>query len=144
MSYWIFKCSPDDYRLDARLADPTPTISWRVTRYRDEITEGDMAFVWQTGPNRRFRALLHLDSDPQMIPEIKGEQKYNRVRDTETKFRVLATITQRQINLPHTLLRATPGLDGLSLFHGFQQGTNFRMTEKEARIVLKLHSKNDA
>jgi hypothetical protein len=142
MSYWIFKCDPDSFRLDARFADPFPTISWIVTRYRDQIERDDTALVWQTGPKRGFRAILQLDSDPKIMPELKSEQKYNKEHDTEERYRVLATIKEREMNLPHTLLRNTPGLEELSMFHGYQQGTNFKMTEKEFRTVLKLHAQN--
>ncbi len=142
MNYWIFKCNPENYRLDARLADPEPKSSWTVTRYRDEIAAGDIVFVWQTGPKRGFRAVLKLDSAPQVMPELEHEQKFNRVRDTEERCRVVATITERRMNLPHTLLRATSGLAKLSVFHGFRQATNFPMTEGEAKIVLSLLRKN--
>ena len=37
MSYWIFKTNPDKYLLDERLRDAEPKISWKVTRYKDEI-----------------------------------------------------------------------------------------------------------
>ena len=37
MAFWIFKCSPEQYRLSQRLADPNPATSWRVTKYRDEM-----------------------------------------------------------------------------------------------------------
>ena len=141
MNYWIFKCNPKEYRLDARLADSHPTISWRITRYRDEIDAGDIAFNWQTGPKRGFRAVFKLDCAPQIMPELKREQRYNRVRDTEELLRVTGKITERHMNLQSTILRATPGLEGLSMFHGFQQGTNFRMTKREAQIVFLLHAK---
>ena len=58
MSYWIFKYNPEKYRLQERLADPNPTITWTITRYRDQISPGDTIFVWETGRNRGIRAVL--------------------------------------------------------------------------------------
>lgn len=76
------------------------------------------------------------------MPELESEQKYNVAAEVDEQCRIIATLSARGMNLPHTLLRATPGLEGLSVFHGFQQGTNFRMTEAEAKIVFSLHEKN--
>jgi len=35
MAFWIFKCNPEKYRLAERLADPNPTLTWTVSRYRE-------------------------------------------------------------------------------------------------------------
>ena len=58
MAFWIFKCNPEKYRLSERLADATPAISWRVTKYHDEIGPGDTVFIWETGPERGIRAFM--------------------------------------------------------------------------------------
>ncbi len=46
MAFWIFKCNPDKYRLADRLADPNPTLTWTVSRFRHEINAGDTVFLW--------------------------------------------------------------------------------------------------
>ena len=58
MSHWIFKANPEKYRIDERLKDVEPKISWRVTRYKDEIQKGDIAFIWRTGTNRGICAVM--------------------------------------------------------------------------------------
>jgi EVE domain len=55
MAYWIFKYNPEKYRLDDRLADPNPEITWTVSRHRREIAPGDTIFIWQTGRDRGIR-----------------------------------------------------------------------------------------
>ena len=45
MAFWIFKFNPDRYRLADRLADPTPTLTWTVSRFRDEINAGDTVLL---------------------------------------------------------------------------------------------------
>jgi hypothetical protein len=42
------------------------------------------------------------------------------------------------VDLQHTYLRSVPGLENLSVFHGFQQGTNFPVTPEEGAILLRL------
>jgi hypothetical protein len=144
MAFLIFKCSPDNYRLSDRLAAPNPTVSWRVTRYRDEIGTGDTVFIWETGPNRGIRAVMRLDDSPRERPELETEQLYDIEPDTQTLWRVLGTLTHRDVNLSHATLREVPGLENLSMFHGWQQATNFPVTPEQGVILLRLVEGQDA
>src|SRR5205807_2445612 len=110
MAFWIFKCNPDLYRLEDRLSDPNPTISWTVSRHREEIGPGDTVFLWVTGRNRGIRAIMRVDQAPREMPELESEQSYWAGRDTEEKWRVIGTLTHRDVNLSHTDLRGEPGL----------------------------------
>lgn len=138
MPYWIFKCNPKKYSIARRSTDPNPEITWTVTRFRDEIGPGDTIFIWETGRNRAIRAVLRAESVPQEMLELTSEQSYWVEPDNTAQYRVLATITHRNVNLPNTLLRTVPELENLSLFHGFQQGTNFPVTHEQGAILLRL------
>lgn len=138
MAFWIFKCNPDKYRLADRLADPNPTLTWTVSRFRDEINAGDTVFLWVTGAQRGSRAILRVDQPPRMMPEMESEQAYWAERDTEERFRVVGTLTHRDVNLPHTELREVDGLEELSVFTGFQQQTNFPVTPAQGKIIMRL------
>jgi hypothetical protein len=140
MAFWIFKCNPKHYRLSERLADPNPTISWRVTKHHNEIMSGDTAFIWETGPNRGIRAVMRVDKGPREIREIETEQPYNVRRDTAMKSRVLGTLTCRDLNLSAEMLRGVQGLENLSVLREnvFQQGTNFPVEDEEGIILLRL------
>lgn len=138
MAYWIFKYNPQLYRLADRLADPNPEVTWTVSRYRDQIAPGDTIFVWETGSNRGIRAVFRAEAVPQDMAELETEQPYWAQRDTAIRCRVLATIIERDVDLPHTALRTVPGLENLSVFHGFQQTTNFPVTPDEGAILLGL------
>jgi len=70
--------------------------------------------------------------------QLKRDPLYWAQRDSEVRCRVLATIIDRDVNLSHTYLRSVPGLENLSVFHGFQQGTNFPVTPEEGVILLSL------
>jgi hypothetical protein len=141
MTYWIFKCNPERYKLTERMADPNPAMTWTVSRYRDEIGPGDIVFIWETGRERGIRAVLRAEGIPQDMPELESEQPYWTERDTEIRCRVQATITHRDVNLSHTDLRLIPGLEELSVFHGFQQGTNFAVKPEEGVILESVISK---
>jgi len=138
MSYWIFKCNPDEYRIDERLKDPEPKITWRVTRYKDEIKKGDIAFIWRTGDNRGICAIIRIESDPREMEELDSEQKYNFERDIRVRMRIEGRFTNRFGCVSHKELRNIQGLESLSVFSGYQQTTNFRVTDEEGKILLKL------
>jgi predicted RNA-binding protein with PUA-like domain len=138
MAYWIFKCDPKKYSLARRVAEEaTEEITWLVTRYRNEIAPGDTAFLMETGPHRSIRGVMRIDASPSEMSELPHEQAYWKDRDTEARCRVHGVLTHRP-NLPIEKLRGVSGLEGLSIFHGFQQGTNFRVTDDEARIILAM------
>ena len=146
MAFWIFKCSPASYRLSERLADPNPTVRWRVTRYRDEIRPGDTVFIWETGPGRGIRAIMRVDEPPRETTESPSEQPYNTRPDTGTVWRITATLLDRHLNLPHGLLRTIAGLEQLSVLRKdvFQQATNFPVTDAEGEILLRLAGEQGA
>jgi hypothetical protein len=137
MSFWIFKCDPKKYRLAERLLNATTDATWLVTRYKKEIAPGDTAFLMETGPQRCIRAVMRVDSSPQEMAELETEQAYWFDRDTETRCRVRGTITHRT-ELPISELQSVEALQELSIFKGFQQGTNFRVNDEEGRIIMAI------
>jgi len=137
MSYWIFKCDPRNYRLADRICDPNPTITWWVTKYKKEIGPGDTVFLMETGANRFIRAVMRVDSVPQEMAERESEQAYWNGRDTGTRSRVVGTITHRA-DIAVDELSLVEGLQKLSIFHGVQQGTNFRVSDEEGAILISL------
>jgi hypothetical protein len=137
MNYWIFKCNPDRYRLNERLSDPEPLTTWLVSRYRERIAAGDLAFIWQTGGERGIRATIRINSSPENMPELDNEQKYQVSPDRRIACRVRAAFVRRDLNFSAATLKAIPGLKNLSVFHGFQQTTNFEVTREEATILLR-------
>ena len=138
MKYWILKCNPDYYRLDERLADPEPRITWSISRYRDDVHAYDMAFIWETGKRRGIRATIRIDSEPQEMPELESEVKYQTTPDTSLAWRVYATILLRDLHVSADKLRAVPGLEALSVFHGYRQSTVYPVSDDEAAILLRL------
>ncbi|MBA4373905.1 MAG: hypothetical protein C0402_13735 [Thermodesulfovibrio sp.] len=138
MNYWIFKANPAQYRLAERLKDAEKQISWRVTRYKDEIQKGDTFFIWRTGAERGICAVARIDTNPAEMKELESEQKYNVERDIKIIMRVLGTLTHRFDRISPQELKNISGLENLSVFSGFQQATNFRVTDQEGEILMKL------
>ena len=138
MNYWIFKVNPARYRINDRLRDPDPATTWLITRYAGEIAPGDLAFVWLTGPKRGICAVIQIDSYPRLMLEIDIERRYTVDLDTGERLRVNGTFLHRFACVSHMVLRQTPGLEKLSVFGGFQQATNFRVTRLEGEQLMRL------
>ncbi len=141
MAYWIFKVNPKHYLIDDRLADPEVKTTWQVTKYRDEIKAGDTAFIWRTGSTRRNRGLcakIKITSNPIEMTEIDNEVPYCITLDVGIKCRIMGEFVERFPLICAQDIKVIPGLQGLSMFHGFQQGTNFAVSEEEGQILEKL------
>ena len=138
MKYWIFKCDPERYLIDDRLNDPNPNFRWRVTRYGDEIAPGDIAFIWRTGKDRGIRAVINIISEPKQIEDYDHERIYCKNLDTGVRLRVEGKLMKHTDLISADMLRNIPELHNLSVFHGYQQATNFGVTDIEGKIIMEL------
>lgn len=139
VKYWIFKCNPEYYRLDERLNDPEPNSTWRVTRYKDEIKEGDIAFIWLVGNKRvrGIRAIVRIDSLPADMDEIETEKSYYVKLDFARINRVKITFLERSPLVSAETLKNIPSLSNLSVFHGVQQPTNHKVSHEEGEFLVQ-------
>lgn len=139
MAYWIFKSNPELFHIDERLKDDEPITNWKVSRYKDEIQIGDIAFIWRTGPKRGIVAVMEITSKPKEMHELDHEQKYWEIPDTKLITRVNGIFKYRLKHyISHKKLKQIPELGNLSVFHGFQQHTTFRVNEPEGKILMAL------
>src|SRR5205814_10709826 len=141
MRYWIFKCNPKKYRIDDRLKDPEKRITWKVTRYKDQIQKGDVAFIWRSGPKRGICAVMRIDCNAIEIKDIETEVKYYIDADSGEIPRVKGTLTHRFQCIPAQDLKNIQGLKHLSVFSGYQQTTNFKVTNEQGNTLMKLIEK---
>lgn len=118
------------------MADPEPTTTWRVTKYADEIRAGDLAFIWKTGKERGIYAVMAIDEDPKERAEYAHEHRYNVTTDSAIRMRVCGRYISRFIKILSTDLKQIPELLDLSVFHGSKQGTNFKVTPEEGRVLM--------
>jgi hypothetical protein len=79
-----------------------------------------------------------IDSEPQEMAELDHEKKYCIDIDVGNRHRIIGTFIKRIDCLSHLILRDYPGLENMSVFHGFQQATNFRVTQEEGKIIMEL------
>jgi predicted RNA-binding protein with PUA-like domain len=138
MNYWIFKANPKLYRIDERLQNEEPNTTWKITRYKDQIHTGDLAFIWRTGNPPAICALMKIDAEPEEMEEIEIERPYYIEPEFEKILRVRGRFIWRFPLISSKELKETPGLQSLSVFSGFKQGTNFKVSHDEGKILLKV------
>lgn len=139
MRYWLFQAKPDyagqDGDLRKALGAAPKRWSWGVRRYRDEIRRGDVVFIWQSGESAGIYGLANVISNPgERIPadDPVGSSDYE---GPCVDLRVIETYLDAP--LLRTDIKLLPGLENLSIMR-FWQGTNFPVTDSEARSLLKI------
>lgn len=145
MNYWIFKANPEKYRIDARLLDPYPHITWAVTRYHDRIQKDDTVFIWRGGTPRGICAVMLIDACP-YEPELEDlndgfEIPVGSVLPGPDHW-AKGHITQRFALIETSAIKKIPGLELFSFFAAFQQATNFTLTRPEGSILLEYIEKH--
>lgn len=132
MNYWIFKANPALYDIEKHIEEGYKPNGWKVSRYRNEIKAGDIAFIWLTGNPRGIIATLEILSDPYYIPPNPDDSYWSDI------YKVDVRISGHFPLLNADFLKTLPGLTNMSTFHGFQAGTNFRVTLSEGEIITRL------
>ncbi len=138
MAFWIFQCSPKLYDLPRLLAEESnDLITWQVNQYRRRIGRGDTAFLWVSGPDGGIRAVVRIEEEPRIRPELPHELQYWKgQREAEDKLRVTCRVTHR-VDLRREQLKEVPELENLSIFR-FSQGTNFPVAPGEGDVLLRM------
>ena len=140
MNYWIFKANPDKYRIDDRLLNPYPHMTWAVTRYPDRIKQGDIVFIWRGGTPRGICALMEIDACPyDPSPEDLNDGFEIPAGSVELgpDHWAKGHIIQRFALVEASVIKKIPGLELFSFFSAFQQAINFTITRPEASILLE-------
>jgi hypothetical protein len=137
---WIFQANPNRYDILNALADDGIGIEkhWLVNQHKNEISAGDIGLIWLSGREGGIYAVSQITSNPEMLVPSEKEEKYWIDSDDKNKerLRVKMELKMNLLNNPITKedLRKTAGLESLSIFRQ-SQGTNFRVTENEWKII---------
>jgi hypothetical protein len=140
MRYWIFRCNPDLYDIDKRLEFSDPRTTWRVTRYRKEVSPGDLAFIWRGGTHRGICAAIEIDSCPQEMSELEHELPFCTKISTGRETKVQAHFLSWRGFIDEETILADSALADLSIF-GFKQATNYRVTSDQGQRIQALMSR---
>jgi predicted RNA-binding protein with PUA-like domain len=137
--YWVFQSNPRVYDLPAALHTLTE-LSWNAAQHAAEIQVGDEVFLWQSGSEAGVRALATIVESPKLRSMPAEEKPFALEPDRFAREELRAVLRVRKVLESPLLRRDLMGVPGLSEMEILRQpqGTNFRVTDKEAEILASL------
>jgi hypothetical protein len=143
---WIFQATPKDFRIDDFVKTSPSECLWRVSRYQRELRLGDTVFLWRAKGNTNIEggifgraeiirtAILIAPDFAQQDFWISTSDKYSK----EPRALLGAISLNDSCNpICRTTLMNDPITGNLSILSQ-AQGTNFRVSEPEARRLVAL------
>ncbi len=141
MNFWMFKATPEHYRIDERLLNPYPMITWAVTRYHDRIQKGDTAFLWRAGTPRGICAVMTIEACPYQPTQEELHDGFNLpagLTAPDPDHWAKCKILQRFPIIESSVIKKIPGLELFSFFSAFPQAINFTLNRPEGTILLEF------
>lgn len=137
LNYWIFQGNPETFNTTEALRK-NHLKHWKVVAHKDNIKPGDKVIIWQTGNRAGCYALAEVDSEVAVLEEDSSETEYYTAPQTsENTLRVKLKITSNLADAP-ILWSQIKDLPEFENFNAGNQGTNFRATEEEYEMLLKI------
>jgi len=139
-SYWIFQGNPDIFDIDTYLTNKK-NITWTVSRYKDQIEEGDKVLFWKSGVKAGVYAVGTVTHGAsRSVREDSPEFWKTKSNDNnEHDFRCRLSIDQQFIENP--ILRSEilkhDWAAGISIIKN-AQGSNFELSEIEYKNIIAL------
>ncbi|MEM6485587.1 MAG: EVE domain-containing protein [Pseudomonadota bacterium] len=129
MNVFVFQSTPERYDLREKVTAGS-TDTWYATRYRNQMSTGDIVFFWMAG-DMHFRGLYgwgELISPPYLKP---GWDSHGVDVRYQTKFK--RAISARKVGGDRVL-------SDMLIFRA-PQATNFLLTEAQAKRLIKFVEK---
>ena len=151
MRTWIFQGNPNDYDIDSYLASRPAEIVWLVTRYSEEIAEGDRVYLWRNqGEQQKSVAGIVAEAVVTASPRLRevdseGIRYWRTQNPRATSPQVKAGMRLVKVASPREVIRrewctSDPILRDL-LNLRMQAGTNYPVTPQQARRLSALWSR---
>lgn len=140
---WIFQANPERYRLLEALTDVnTENDVWKVTRYKHDISSGDIGLIWKCGDERGIYALVDVTSNVQPLAESPESAKYWKHREDRNQIidrvRIHRVLNLRNTPVLEEELVRIPNFNVENIFNNFRNNTNFKVENNERAIILRL------
>jgi MoxR-like ATPase/predicted RNA-binding protein with PUA-like domain len=137
--YWVFQSNPKIYDLSAALR-ALSELSWNTTQHAAEMQVGDEVFLWQSGSEAGVQALATIVEPPKLRSMSTEERVFALESNRFDQNELRAVVRVRTVLQSPLLRRELMGIPGLSEMEILRQpqGTNFRVTDKEAEILASL------
>jgi len=139
--YWIFQGNPEKFNIEKYISTKTE-ITWTVTRYKNEIEEGDKVLIWKSGKNAGVYAEGIISVEPSEQVKEDAPELWNENSSLDA-IRCVITLAERYISNPilRTDIINTSWGKELSIVKT-PQGTNFKISEDEYMNITFMQNKS--
>lgn len=142
---WIFQGNPSVFDIDGYLAASIGVITWRVTRYGDQMAVGDTAYIWRSQAGDKGAAGIVAEGtiieppatqpdDPAAVPF--WTEPPDGSETTRVKIR-LNRIAGKREALKRDWMKDDSALQSMLILRQ-AAGTNFPLSESEAERLRQL------
>lgn len=140
-NYWIFQSNPKYYDIVGALNE-YQSMSFTVSRYKDEIKPGDTVFIWASGNDAGVYAVAEVTSLPHTLGYTPPPDPFDREERNVNEKTISVDIDILEV-LTTPLLKKqlinNSELRHLSIISS-PQGTNFKVSKFQGELILKLIS----
>lgn len=115
-------------------------MTWLVSRYKEQIHEGDQCFLWRAGAEAGIVGIATITTDPQPGEYLSEERRFIREEGffAGPRVQVHLYIDQKlKAPLERAKIKEDPRLSQLSILKN-PKGTNFLVTTSEAVALMEL------
>jgi len=130
---WYFQANPRTrYNIQERLKEVTAGDEdvWEVTRYRKEISKGQIALIWSCGKKAGIYAIAEIISDPALFVDSAEATKHYIHSEDKSQKRL-------RVKIRFSLI-LNKYITGDEVKRKSLQGTNFLVSKSEWRTISKI------
>lgn len=133
---WLIQYSPEQWDLDAFLADGNKELAFRVGQHLDQISEGDPIYMWRSGRNGGFVAKGRITQPPTDGGNHEVTLRYykNSVNEDEIRTRVLLEIDEKFDDFISKADFRAMSPDSL-IFRSPQSASPFTLSQSEVKMI---------
>jgi MoxR-like ATPase len=126
--YWVFQGNPKLWDFEEMLSRATPfQENWTTSKYREEMSEGDTVYIWQSGEQAGIYAVARIVSEPyEVTNDPYGDWKTDLV---------VEEVFDEPLLRPK--LKADPRTSEMEIIRQ-AQGSNFRLTPAEDAAIRAM------
>lgn len=138
---WLFQANPKLYDIDSALEQKT-SITWTVNQFKNDIHNGDTAYIWKSGKPGGIIAKCQVITEPREMQLPEDEQRYLKLPDKFAGVQLRVIVKKLKLFNPaisRDSLWNHPILRNLSILKN-PQGTNYVITQKQADALEHFSS----
>jgi len=137
--YWIFQANPNKKELSFKGWPVGGEDTWTVTKYGEEMEDGDLVLLWQTGRNAAFRAVVKICGPVRARRKSDGTP-YSNEKERRVPIKLVQEFLRPFPSRDELKARAKkdPILSTLPILAGPYQGTNKKINYRQWSALSKL------